>query len=502
MKNVLILHTDQQRADSLGCTGNRYAITPHLDQLAEQGVCFERHIAANPVCMPSRTSFFTGLYPPGHGVWNNGVALNRRSLIPVNGTQFVSHENMTPQPLTMPDLFASHGYDTASFGKLHLTPNFAPESWHFPEGMLNWRKGEFDDWHGPYYGFRTVDLTLNHGEGPCRLGHYALWLKEHHPEVLEALNAEKTYPAPAMNNLYVSSLPMALQNSNWLADRFISFLESDRQMDRPFFAFVGFPDPHGPFTPCPDALERFEDRPVMPPRDPQGNGFRLTDSMDVLKYRRHVWEQLTAEQRELPARYTNAMVYQIDCAVGKIIEALKQNGRWDDTIVVFTSDHGDFLGDHNLIQKDTVGNDSLCRVPLLLRDPQGTTLPKRIDAPMSNCDVMPTLAALAGIDVPDGLHGTNIVEALNAGRETHAFCYATGGDPASVNHTIYDRRHRLTWYPVDGFVELFDHHEDPQEARNLAEDTAYREVRQLLIHEIERHLARHHCPIVGRYGAW
>ena len=136
-KNVILLHTDQQRGDHLGCMGNPYIRTPNIDRLAAEGTLCTRHIVANPICSPSRASFFTGLYPPGHNVWCNGVPLNRREFNDIDRR----NENVAPQgssgfdpePTTIADMFAAAGYDTASFGKLHLTPYLAPENRGFPE---------------------------------------------------------------------------------------------------------------------------------------------------------------------------------------------------------------------------------------------------------------------------------------------------------------------------------------------------------------------------------
>jgi arylsulfatase A-like enzyme len=151
--NVLILHTDQQRSDSLGCMGNRYVHTPNLDLLAADGTVFTRHISSNTICMPSRASLFTGLYPPAHGVWTNGVPLNRREYATVDIRSV--GEGVRPEPPTAADVFAADGYDTAAFGKLHLTPNLAPASFGYQETWSRWEDGGLDDWHGPTSGSAT-----------------------------------------------------------------------------------------------------------------------------------------------------------------------------------------------------------------------------------------------------------------------------------------------------------------------------------------------------------
>lgn len=494
--NVLVLHTDQQRFDSLGASGNPYAHTPNLDRLAQEGTCFTRHISANPVCMPSRASLFSGLYPPAHGVWSNGIPLNRREYARINAQNF-DIAYIYPEPQTLADLFAAAGYDTVAFGKLHLTPNLAPPSYGYPESWAVWESGALDDWHGPYYGFRYVEMTQGHGEQPCHLGHYGRWLQQEHPEVYRRVvaNAE-TAPRPLaeQQNLYASALPSELHNSQWLADRFRAYLET-RSDERPFFAFIGFPDPHHPFTPPYDVVRDFEDLPVPDPVDPQGEAVRGTPLANVGRDVSH----LSPEARRIIIRYTYATVALIDRAVGRILQGLEASGHAEDTIVIFTSDHGEFLGDHGRLYKAEVASESLLHVPFILRAP-GVSLPRRVDTPMSNVDVLPTVLGLAGLEVPEGLHGQDILTVLERGEEHVALAYCAGGDPSLINTTVIDARYRFTLYPRLGWAELYDHQEDPGECHNLA---AAQPARVATMRRIaEQALLQHYHPIVGRVCAW
>jgi arylsulfatase A-like enzyme len=500
-KNVLILHTDQQRFDCLGCVGRRANVrTPNLDRLASQGALFSRHIASNPVCMPSRASLMTGLYPPGHNVWSNGIALNRK--VYALATPAPRYDlDVTPEPPTMADVFAGAGYDTVSFGKLHLTPNLAPPSYGYHETWSLWEEGALDDWHGPYYGFRYVDMTEGHGEHPCRGGHYGIWLQREHPEVYRRVikaseQGTRTLPVPALGDLYPSPIPAQLHHSAWLADRLCAYLAEDRPPDRPFFAFVGFPDPHHPFTPCHDTISLFEKLEVQDPFDPEGEGIagspvRDRMGMDIA--------HLSAADRHTVIRYTYAMIYQIDQAVGRILDALQANGLWEDTIIVFTSDHGDFLGDHARLRKNTVGSDALLHLPFILRAP-GADLPARVETPMSNSDVLPTLCALTGVAPPAWQHGEDICSVVREGREHHALAFCANGDPANVNYSVYDRAYRLTVYPYQGYVELYDHRTDPGECVNVAARESDRVA--TLMEVLQESLLRCYNPILGRTCAW
>lgn len=492
--NVLVIHTDQQRYDSLGCSENPYARTPNLDRLAAEGTCFTRHISSNTICMPSRASLFTGLYPPGHNVWTNGVALNRREYADLDMHRVGGQ--VRPEPPTLADVFAEAGYDTAAFGKLHLTPNLAPPSYGYPETWANWDAGRFGDWHGPYYGFRHVEMTQGHGEQPCHRGHYAAWLQREHPDIYRNVASTDAVerPVPALRDLYPSPVPGELHNTTWLANRFRAYLE-DRPAGRPFFAFIGFPDPHHPFTPSYDVVRDFEGIEVPDPVDPAGEavaGTPLAEAgTDVSAFSR--------EDRRIIRRYTYAMIHQIDAAVGHMIDGLERAGLWEETLVVFTSDHGDFLGDHGRLRKGYTPADSLLHLPFILRAP-GAALPARVDTPMSNVDVLPTLTALTSVTPPEWIHGADMTEVVSRGEDHVALAYCSNGDPAVTNYTLYDARYRYTLYPQRGYAELYDHRTDPGECRNLVDAQPDRAA--AMRGRIETSLIQHRNPILGRVSAW
>ena len=495
-RNVILLHTDQQRADSMGCMGNRFARTPNLDRLAAGGSLFTRHIASNPICMPSRASLLTGLYPPGHNVWCNGVPLNRAGYTDVDDRSRSALQGpFHPEPVTMADMFSAAGYDTAAFGKLHLTPYIGPDSYGHHESNNLWRRDAFADWHGPYYGFRYVDLVIGHGEQPCREGHYSLWLRREHPEVYRLVSEQK--PAGRLKDiqdLYPARTPLELHNSTWLGNRLCEYIRLERPKDRPFFAFVGFPDPHHPFAPCYDVVKDFENADVHEPLDPEGAG--IGGPFAELSQQRI--DPSSRDQLLAAIRYTYAMVYQIDRAVGRILDTLDSEGLAQDTIVVFTADHGDYLGDHGYLRKGIAPSDSLVRVPFIVRAP-GSDLPARVDRPVSNCDVMPTLAALCGVSSPEWTHG---VDFQRLPPDHLAYGFSSNGTPRSVSYTVYDATHRFTWYPHADYVELFDHAVDPGESRNLAARGGAEKLVGELGDLASRKMAEVYNPILARVGAW
>lgn len=497
-KNILLIHTDQQRYDSMGCTGNTTAETPNLDALAADGVLFTRQIAANTVCMPSRASLLTGLYPPAHGVWDNGVPLGRREYVPYNPLRH--GEKIVFQPQTMADVFSAAGFRTAMFGKLHLTPFLAPHPYRFPESSSLWDKEPeaMAEWHGPYYGFEHVEMMCGHG--PIPTGHFAEWIRRAHPDVVAAVRKSvEQKPIPDIPDLCRLDMPLELHPTSWLADRFISYLETARRSDAPFFAFVGFPDPHHPFAPTETAARRFDGRPVAGPYDREGAHWR--NYVDG-KIASRMTPTLSTSDQEMVIRHTNAMIWQIDRAVGRIIESLRANGLLDTTIIVFTSDHGDFMWDHALLRKGVGASHQLLHVPLIIRDPSRSA--ERRDETTSNCDILPTLAALCGVELPASSHGRDLFAGGTGADDARAFAYCSIGTADSTNYTIYDDRFRYTVYPQTGSRELFDHKGDPWESVNLLRGaTAKDERRAARLHrELERALGTHFLPASGRVSAW
>ena len=187
-----------------------------------------------------------------------------------------------------------------------------------------------------------------------------------------------------------------------------------------------------------------------------------------------------------------------------MVEALKAKGLWEDTIVVFTSDHGDFLGDHGRLRKEMVGADALLHLPFILRAP-GVDLPGQVDTPMSNVDVMPTLAALCGVQAPEWQHGRDIRAVVQSGGEHYAFAFCASGDPAHLNYTVYDADYRLTTYPHLGYTELYDHRRwgigsDSGECVNLADREPAQTAR--LMDLLRARLVEVYNPIVGRTCLW
>ena len=461
----------------------------------------------------------TGRYPNSHGVWNNGVPLPRATDLCTDpastetAVRWYGHDVISHVP-TLADVMAEAGYLTAAVGKLHFTPFMAPPACGYAETISRWSGAPSDDrladWHGPYYGFEHVEFALGHGEFVS--GHYQQWLQKEHPAVWRDLQLgehRNRLPFPEFADLYPSVVPQEAHHTTWVADRSCAFLRQAAGANRPFFLFVGFPDPHDPFTPPADLAREFETHAVLPARlsddelasKPEAM-VRLMDCSGAFA------EGSCISTRDLPAdcvvrvrQYTDAMIHLIDRSVGRILAALVESELWEDTVVIFTSDHGDFLGDHGLMWKDTLCSDVLVHVPFILRAPRAG-LPGETATPMSNVDVLPTICELTGVPVPAGVQGQSVLQAVHGGQPGSplVMCYNT--TPRFHNFSIYDERRRFTWYPATGERELYDHLADPHELTNLAGRMHVAAEEDRLFQRLLEQYLRLESPAAGRVALW
>lgn len=471
-KNIIILHTDQQRYDSLSCNGNKSIETPNIDSLAQDGCNFSRHISTNPTCMPSRSSLLTGLYVPGHGVCSNGIPLWRRG----EGGNALSDklsidlfgEKVQDKVPTIADILGENGYKTALFGKIHVQPHQAHENHGFYESYTTWENPERENENKPYYGFQTNKIILGHGEMPTKynMGHYGRWLNRKHPKVMERLNnpQNRDVLTETRGDIFLSDLPAELHNTMWLADETCEYIKGMKDDDEPTMMFVGFPDPHHPFTPPKDISEGFENIPTpefSKEREIKGKPSSIT--RDIIKSRQ-------ASDEDCKKAYQTSMVSikLLDRAVGQIIDELKRQGMYDNTIIIFTSDHGDYLGDLNMLTKNDLAFHNLVHLPFILKGTKEDDLPETMDRPMSNADVVPTLLSMVGVDRNKNLQGIDIFGDDHIQNKPMITCFGVVRDFRNIS--IYDETYRYTYFLDTKEEELYNHKTDPKELNNLVND--------------------------------
>ncbi|MBS3764121.1 MAG: sulfatase-like hydrolase/transferase [Planctomycetes bacterium] len=445
--NVLWIMTDQFNANCMSFLGSQCR-TPNLDRLADEGVCFERAYANNHICAPSRACFWSGQYLHTHGLQGNYT-----TLYPENN------------PDAMPALFRRNGYRTALVGKAHM-----PRLWS-EEGFERRRYTDLID-------------ALPSDPTTC---HYFQYLDERGlAGWYEEGSARPGAPRPD-DGSQPSHLPYEHSIEHFTGEQTLQFLEDGRDDDRPFFIHMSFQRPHGPIRPAPehfglydpneielpasaaDWFERgFATKPEFMQKALEGGcGYPLADSNP-------------GPLRRVLASYY-ALIYCIDMEIGRVLDWLRENGEYDNTIVVFTADHGDFAGEHGLFHKNFGIYESIHRIPFLLRMPDGPTGERR-EGIIESIDMYPTLCELAGLNTPDAVEGESLVPVLRdeGGGKSEALCEWSWGGPVSRINALRTDRYRLVYYSHEIGGELYDHQDDSGEMVNRWGDPDYEDVRREL----------------------
>jgi arylsulfatase A-like enzyme len=498
--NLIIITTDQQRCDSLSCYGSDFTHTPNLDRIAAQGALCTRAYCANPVCTPARASIFSGQYLSRHGAWNVGMTVPER-------TPMLSHS------------LRQAGYRTHYVGKAHFQAfSGGAKSRESHQGWEN----VYPDWHGPYYGFDTVELSLGHGHWGL-FGHYGAWLKSQVSAAeLKRFTAVSCAGSgtPFGGEACDWDIPTRLHSSVWTADRAVAFLTS-RNAREPFFMAVGFQDPHHPHCLPRDYDDRLDAAEVPLPRYREGElddkppHFRLAreGNLETSAYRgdypfagQHTgfdYRQVSERDARLGRAYYYSMVKLMDREVGRILDCLEEQGLADNTLVVFTTDHGELLGDHGLWMKGPFHYEELIRIPLIMRWPRHVVAGNHIQQVVSQVDIAPTILSAFAVESAAELDGVNMMPLLeNPGTtaERDHVVVECVDDPRGLRlKTVVTADRKLTCYHGQSFGELYDLTRDPGEICNLWDHPDYLGDRARLTGLIADHLERLE-PRAVRYG--
>ena len=482
--NILLISSDQHRADCMGFMG-RNIKTPHLDQLAAEGTHFNACITPSVVCQPARASILTGQLCRTHGVHDNGI-----DLPPETGEKGFA------------GAMAQAGYQTSYFGKAHFSTYHTFEPTGTPECIRS--SANYDEnWNGPYMGFDHVELMLvGHNwwapEKPPQGQHYERFYH------LDGNGDEKTRlmwdnagDTKGAAQTWHSRLPVAWHNTPWTADRFIDWVRHGRDPDAPFCTWVSFPDPHHPFD-CPEPWSRLHDPaeidlPEHRTRDFAGRPWWheavLTNEPDDPKFAEirksysRIPPQTDEQLREIIAN-TYGQVSFIDHQIGRMMIALQDLGLDENTIVIYISDHGDWLGDHGLILKGPMHYEGLLRVPMIVKGP-GVPAGKAVGEPVSTLDLGATFLDYGGAEALLPQHGESL-RPLIEGEGTREFArneWGLGAGRAGVPlelRTVRTRTHKLTVDLISGAGELYDLAADPDELVNLFDDAKAATIRAIL----------------------
>lgn len=460
--NILLLYTDQQRWDALAANHNPEILTPNLDRLANQGVNFTNHFVQSPVCMPSRISFLTGQYPSTTGITHMGV--------PVPETM-----------VTLPSLLQTYGYHCANIGKLHFLPH-ANRDHRIPHPSYGFDHLEIADEPGVY---EDVYRAWVRHVAPDQLDHLSVGLPPATDVWYRTMGIEDTVNHPDLGERsdFKGAIAFpgdeAYTHSAFVAEQTIAFLE--RQIGvQPFLCIAGFYSPHAPWVVPQRYLDLYDPETLTLPDFPPEIEAQRTDaafSDAALRSARHGYY---------------AMVTEVDHHVGRILDTLEETGQTDNTIVVFTSDHGEWLGEHLKYGKGYPADDAVSHVPLLMRLPDGPTS-LTIDRMVEAVDVLPTLMDAIGAQIPPHVQGRSLLPLMQATDRT-------GRDDVLMEFTGWKTlRSKAYRYVIhaDGGEQLYDlrvpwgEYRDvvgeEEHAKGLA-DMRHRLLQRLV--EMERPLAR------------
>ena len=505
--SFLLFVTDQHRADHLGCYGNAEVHTPHIDRLAARGCRFDDFHVATPICQPNRASLMTGRLPSVHGLQMNGRELSHgeRSFV---------------------QTLREAGWRTALVGKSHLQnittgptawpaagqrlPHEAVRAYPGAHGQEVWKRWEDNpgfELELPYYGFERVTLTIGHGDQ--QHGHWRRWLRAQIPDADRLIGPENAIATPRLalgklGQAWRTRVPEELYPTRFIADQTCMVLDQVARGEAPFFIQCSFPDPHHPFTPPgrywdlvqPDAVSlpaSFHAQLVDPP--PAIPWLRAQrQSQPAFRPGYGSFACTEQEAREAIA-LNHCNLANIDDAIGRVLAHLRALGREDDTVVMFTSDHGDLLGDRGLLFKGGLHYAALTRVPFIWRDPQQAPAQAVSPALAQTIDIAPTVLARAGLSPANGMQGQSLLPVMDGAEPTvreHLLIEEEsqrsdfGLDRRLRMRTLRDRQHRLTIYDGQPWGELVDLQQDPLELRNLWNDPAALSLRQDMAEQLAR----------------
>lgn len=501
--NFILFITDQHRADHLGSYGDRVVQTPTIDHLAARGWTADRAYVAAPICMPNRASLMCSRMPQLHGVRHNGIPL------PLESTTFV-------------DLLLRAGWQTALVGKAHLqnmsglAALWPPREARLADEARRPGQGRYDQEWGPswrdipdfdvdlpFYGFGHVSLVTDHADTAG--GHYRRWLERECPKVAAVTGSSHALQAPEYTlvqskQAWRTRVPEECSTTSWIADETRALLGRYAKANEPFFIQCSFPDPHHPFTPPGRFWDLYRPEEVSLPASfrqsapPPSHVAWLRAQRDAGKAVKHTPAVFACTERE--AREAIALNYgsitHIDGAIGRVIHALDELGLAGDTVCIFTTDHGEFLGDHQLLLKGPIHYQSLIRTPLIWCDPLG---PRgiRSESLCSTIDLAPSILARAGVPGFNGMQGRSLLPLMSGEAsswresvliEEEGQRVMFGFDSRVCMRTLVTGRWRLSRYYGTSLGEIYDLHEDPHESRNLWDEPAHRDLKRDLLLEL------------------
>jgi arylsulfatase A-like enzyme len=469
MKNTLLIVVDQWRADCVPALGTPHLKTPNLDRLCREGVTFRNHVTTTVPCGPARASLLTGLYQMNHRAVQNTIPLDARHV-------------------TLPRALRATGYDPALVGYTTTTPD--PRSTGAADPRFRVLGDNMD-------GFRTVGAFEPNMEGYFGwLAHQGFALPERREDIWLPEGGDAHPGATGLP----SRVPAHLSDTAFFTEKALTYLKG--RGGKPFFLHLGYYRPHPPFIASAPYNAMYSADDMTPPRraatpDAEARQHALLDFYLRKTEQRKFFERAeggaaamsAADVRQLRATYFG-MMSEVDAALGKVFSYLDETGQWNDTLIIFTSDHGEQLGDHYLLGKVGYFDESF-RIPLVIKDPGSSHTAGHIeDAPTESIDVMPTILDWLDGEIPPAIDGASLRPLIHGTRpadwrtELHYeydfrdIYYSTpesdlgiGMDESSLC-VVQDEKYKYVHFAALPAL-FFDLTEDPHQFHNLADSPAH-----------------------------
>jgi arylsulfatase A-like enzyme len=457
--NIILIMTDQQRYDTIRYVGAEQMITPNLDRLAREGVCYDNAFVTAPSCVPSRASFFNGRYPLSMGVSKNGSKWE---------TSWVER-------------LQEAGYHTVNIGKMHTNPHTVPCGFDQRFIVENKDRPGGAKPHGKFYDEWDKFLANSEVEKPSRYKY-----KAEYPGYENALGA---FEWPLEEKYH----------SDAFIGRMAKWFIEQRNSPSPLFLQIGFPGPHPPYDPPQRWIDAYEgvefplpsvtqeELDKQPPAHAVARNVMIHDNFDAVCWK----ENPAPEELQRLKRYYAANVSLIDEQVGMILDTLDRHGYLENAVVVFMSDHGDSIGDHGHIQKWNM-YDCVTRVPMIVWSPGRLPAGKRVDALIQHFDIAATLFDMIGLEAPADWDAISLWPQLDQGRECVFSEHGKDNVYKEVDQVwmIRDREYKLVQYDDEQYGELYDLRQDPEEKNNVWNDERYEAVRGRLLEAVASHGSR------------
>jgi arylsulfatase A-like enzyme len=457
--NVLWLMSDQHNAACMGHAGRRVR-TPALDSLAARGLRFTNAFCNNPICAPSRLSYITGRYPHSH--------------------RFLGNDNFDyPErnPSTLPALARRHGYQTALVGKAHM--------------IRAWDEEGFEH-------IRYCDLCDADRDDPLSNHYFRYLVEQGLGDKYDYGTLPPDHPGKG-SHWFVSEIPHAHSIEVWTGDESLAFLRS-RDRRRPFFLQMTFQRPHAPLSPSPERADMYPPEEVDVPENARDLFERQFATKPRFQRdhvaRRAAYPYVPCDEAELRRHLSHyyALITIIDEQIGRVLDYLRAEGELEHTIVCYVADHGDFAGDHGLMQKNLGIYESIHRVPFLLAYP-GAPAGREVTDLVESVDLYPTLCTLMDLAAPDIVEGRSLAPAADgserAPTKEAVICEWSRPTPVTMTHAIRTPDFRLVYYGHGADGELYDRRADPGEMENVWSDPEYAAIRLNLTEQLLDHVMRY-----------